>query len=261
MRIADFGHVSGPVLLFGSPASNLQALQALADLARDRPVICTGDVAAYCAEPAATVAMLRELGWPVVAGNCERQLAADADDCGCGFGAGSACDLLSRSWYEHARRSLSSGHRSWMADLPDLGVFVQDGRRYAVIHGGATNVSRFLWPSSPEVDFAQEIAAIEAAAGTVDGVIAGHCGIAFQRQIGRHRWINAGSLGLPPHDGRPETRHAVLREGDAVIERLAYDHIAARAAMEAAGLDQGYHLTLTTGIWPSEEILPAELRR
>ena len=71
----------------------------------------------------------------------------------------------------------------------------------------------FVWPSSPEAVFEREIAATEAILGPIDGLVAGHCGIAFQRMIGRHHWINPGALGLPPHDGRPETRYGVLDGG------------------------------------------------
>ena len=37
--------------------------------------------------------------------------------------------------------------------------------------------------------------------------------------------------------------------------------IAARRRMEEVGLVQGYHDTLSTGIWPSEDVLPDELKR
>ena len=215
----------------------------------------------YCAEPVETAALMRTLGLPGIAGNCERQLADEADDCGCGFADGSACDLLSRGWYSFLRAAVDRDTRAWADDLPDLGTFTQSGRRYGVIHGGVTSNARFLWPSSAEADFLEEIMALEAVTGPLDGIVAGHSGIAFHRRIERHHWINAGVIGLPPHDGRPETRYAVLSEGEVIFERLDYDHGAARRAMERAGLTQGYHETLSTGIWPSEDVLPRELRR
>lgn len=261
MRIADFGRLTGPVALFGGPYSNLQATEAFMRETRGLPAICTGDVVAYGADAAETVALVRQAGWPVVAGNCERQVARGAEDCGCGFEAGSACDLLSRSWYPVALASCDETDRAWMADLPDMGVFELDGCRYAVIHGGATDISRFIWPSSPEALFAEEIAAVEAVVGRVDGIVAGHCGIAFQRRVAGRHWINAGVIGLPPHDGRPETRYAILEGGAVVIRRLVYDHEGARVAMEAKRLTQGYDRTLTTGIWPSEDVLPTAMRR
>ena len=110
MRVRDLGEMEGEVLLFGGPYSNLHALQALQDRAGAQGLpperaICTGDVAAYCADPGPSVSLLRDWGAAVVAGNCERQIAAGAGDCGCGFEAGTACDLLSRGWYAHFFRS------------------------------------------------------------------------------------------------------------------------------------------------------------
>ena len=123
-------------------------------------VICTGDVVAYCADAAATVDAIRDFGCTVVAGNCERQLASGADDCGCGFEAGSACDRLSAEWFVHASAQMTKAHRDWMAELPDLVVLDHAGRRSAVIHGGVADVARFIWPSSDAEVFAEEVAAI-----------------------------------------------------------------------------------------------------
>ena len=261
MNVRDFGHFDAPLVLFGGACSNLEALTALAEVVGDRPAISTGDLVAYAARPAETVARFRALGWPTIAGNCEKRIAEGAEACGCGFEDGSTCDLLSKGWYPFALAAVGDEDRVWMSTLPDMATFVQGRRRYAVIHGGATDISRFLWPSSPSADFEAEIALIEDLAGPVDGVVAGHCGLAFHRMIGDHQWINAGAIGLPPHDGRPETRYAVLTDGDVVFHRLSYDYETERQAMTDAGLVQGYDQTLSTGIWPSEEVLPPELRR
>ncbi|MGX0976413.1 putative phosphodiesterase [Roseovarius sp. MBR-51] len=266
MRIAELGEMVGPVLVFGGPYSNLQAMQAI--LARagglgipPERMICTGDVVAYCAQPVETVALIRAAGCAVLAGNCERQLAENAMDCGCGFEAGTQCDLLSAGWYRHADRSVGTEPRGWMAGLPDLILFTHAGRRVAVIHGGLTEVSRFIWPVSDEAVFQEEIAAIREVTGPIDMVLAGHSGLMFQRAIGAVTWVNAGAIGMPPHDGRLETGFAVLEAAGVVFHRLAYDHGAAHAAMRAAGLVQGYDRALVSGYWPSEDVLPPVLRR
>lgn len=264
--VQDLGVLSGEVMVFGGPYSNLQATQALIAAAGARGIpaarcICTGDVVAYCADCAATLAAIRDFGCPVVAGNCEKQLAAGAADCGCGFGEGTECDVLSAGWYAYATACVGAADRVWMQGLPDIVTFHHDGRRVAVVHGAATDVARFLWPTSTEAEFRAEIAAVEAAAGMVDRVIAGHAGLAFARDIGAVQWINAGVIGMPPHDGRPETRYAVLSGEGVVFHRLGYDHDAAHAAMQRAGLTQGYDQALQSGFWPSEDILPRALRR
>ncbi|QHQ35199.1 metallophosphoesterase family protein [Algicella marina] len=266
MEVRDLGVLEGPVLLFGGPYSNLQALEALlAEAGRlgipPERCICTGDLVAYCADPVAVAEQVRDLELPVVQGNCEVQLAAGASDCGCGFGENSVCDLLSRGWYAAADAAVGPELRQWMGGLPGRLVFTHAGRRWAVIHGGASQISRFLWAVSDAVDLADELATLEAEIGAVDGVIAGHCGIGFVREIGRHIWVNAGVIGMPPHDGLCETEFAVLDDDGVHLQRLAYDHGAAAAAMREAGLVQGYERALESGWWPSEDVLPMALRR
>ena len=264
-HVKDLGDLVGDVLLFGGPYSNLQASEAMLAVAQALSVpagnrICTGDVVAYGANPVETLELWRD-HCVLVAGNCERQLGAGAEDCGCGFEAGSACDMLSRGWFRFASTALSADDRAYLAAAPDLVVFSHFGKRYAVIHGGLSDVARFLWPVSPETEFLHEVGLISADAGPVDCVIAGHSGLAFQTRVGGVEWVNAGVIGMPPNDGQPETRYVVLGEGGVRVERLAYDFDAARRAMEHAGLVQGYERALSNGYWPNEDIMPEVLRR
>jgi predicted phosphodiesterase len=266
MQVQDLGRLEDAVLLFGGPYSNLAATRAVLSVARTRGiatdrVICTGDVVAYCAEATECVAEVRRAGCAVVAGNCEKQLAAGEMDCGCGFEQGSACDLLSAGWYAHADAQVGAEDRAWMCGLPDVVVFEQAGKRVAAIHGGVTDVSRFIWPTSPEAAFAEEVEALRSVVGPVDMVVAGHCGLAFERHVAGVTWLNAGVVGMPPNDGAPQVRFAVLESGKAVVHDLNYNHEAAHAAMQAAGLRQGYDTALLSGYWPSEDVLPPELRR
>ncbi len=266
MKTRDLGQIDGPLLVFGGPYSNLQATQAFIQLAHERGIqpencICLGDIVAYCGNPAETLSAVQDFGCAVLAGNCEKQLGIDANDCGCGFEAGSTCNALSVAWFAHCSSEITQSARRWMAELPDILTFTRTGKRFVAIHGGVTDVSRFLWPSSSASDFQEELDALTKSIGTVDVVLAAHSGIAFIRNINGTLWINAGAIGMPPHDGRPETRFISIGDGAPMIERLAYDHATARQAMKTAGLTQGYDLALTTGIWPSEDILPPALRR
>lgn len=260
-RVADWGGIEGPAVLFGGPCSNLQATRALLDAAGDATLICTGDLAAYCGDPGATAAAVRASGARVIAGNMERSLAEGGADCGCGFDEGAACAVMADAWFAHADRGIDSEARAWMESLPDLAVFRHAGRRWAVIHGGGTAVNRFLWASTPEAELAAEWAAVEALTGPVEGVISGHSGIGWAREVAGRPWINAGAIGLPPNDGDPRVEYAVLEGGRARLRRLAYDHASAAAAMRGAGLTQGYERCLETGFWPSEDMLPPGLRR
>ncbi|WP_187430073.1 hypothetical protein ROLI_023580 [Roseobacter fucihabitans] len=261
----DLGIINGPLLLFGGPYSNLQALEAVLATARVRTIpehnmICTGDVVAYCAGALATADMLRASGAAVVAGNCEKQLGQGAQDCGCGFEEGSTCDLLSMGWYTFARSQLDDTTRKWMRECPDIISFHHQGARYAVIHGGVTEIARFIWPTDPEAVFMQEWQALESAIGPVDHVIAGHCGLAFVKDTSRGRWINPGVIGMPAHDGSMQTRYGILEQGAVQLHALEYDVEAAVREMRAAGLTQGYERALRSGYWPSEDVLPLALR-
>lgn len=253
--------LDGPMLVFGGPYSNLQATRAMLAEAAARAipperVLCTGDVVAYGADAAATCDLVMRSGMAVLAGNCEQRLAADAPDCGCGFAEGTACDLLARDWYAHARAQVTAGQRAWMAALPTrIEVMLPDGRRLAVLHGGARDVSRFLFASTADAVLAQEIADAGA-----NGVLAGHCGLPFLRRIGGRAWCNAGAIGMPANDGSPRGWFAVLtpRPDGVRVELLPllYDHHAAAAAMRAACLPEAYAAALETGLWPSLDVLP-----
>jgi hypothetical protein len=154
--------IDGPVMVFGGPYGNLEATQAdLGEAARlgippDR-VICTGDVVAYGADPAATVELVRGSLRHVVKGNCEQSIAADAADCGCGFPTGSVCERLSAAWFTHAARELGADARRWMADLPRRIDIEIGGYRFAVIHGGVDIINRFIFASTAPAIKREEI--------------------------------------------------------------------------------------------------------
>jgi hypothetical protein len=206
----DLGALDGPVLVFGGPYSNLEAAEAVRAEAQRLGVppartICTGDIVAYCADPGATVALIRDWGIPVVQGNVEEQLGAGAEDCACGFTPGSACETLAAQWYAHAEREVSADDRRWMAGLPRLVRFTLAGRRLAAIHGGVSRINRWLFASTPAADKLAEIALADA-----EGVLAGHCGLPFVDFLGGPLWCNAGTVGLPANDGTPRVWYAVL---------------------------------------------------
>ena len=113
----DLGVLQGDVLVFGGNYSNLQATLALRQQAGicgipPERVICTGDIVAYCAEPEETTQLIRDWGIPVVMGNCEESLGFDSDDCGCGFEEGTACSILSNSWFNFSRNKVSDASKS-----------------------------------------------------------------------------------------------------------------------------------------------------
>ena len=261
MSERDLGPLEGPVLVFGGPYSNLEAARAIRAEAERRGIpasrtICTGDTVAYCADPGATVALIRDWGIAVVQGNVEEQLGADAGDCACGFTPGSACETLAARWYAHAEREITQGDRRWMADLPRLIRFTLGGRRFAALHGGASRINRWVFASTPAAE-----KCAEASLAGAEGIVAGHCGLPFVDILGDRLWCNAGTAGLPANDGTPRVWYAILapeRAGAIRIELrpLAYDYTRAAQKMRNAGLPEGYAAALETGLWPPSDVLP-----
>ena len=52
----------------------------------------------------------------------------------------------------------------------------------------------------------------------------------------------------------------MIEDGAVSICELEYDVEGAVADMQQAGLIQGYDKSLVSGVWPSEDVLPQDLR-
>jgi len=85
--------------------------------------------------------------------------------------------------------------------------------------------------------------------------------MAYIRDFESIQWINAGAIGMPAHNGSQQTEYVIISDNGPEIHKLAYDHVAASERMQVQGLTAGYHLSLLTGWWPSEDILPKQLCR
>ncbi len=249
----------GPILIFGGPYSNLRATEAMRAEAERLAIpphrtICTGDVIAYAAEPEATVSSVRDWGCHVIAGNCEEQIGAGAEDCGCGFEAGTACDLMAKGWYPFANKRVSDASRAWMRALPTQATFALAGLQFTVLHGGRQQINRFIFGSETAA-IAEELASVSG-----DVVIAGHAGVPFIAKALAKTWFNAGVIGMPANDGTTDVWYGLITPTlDAVTlsyRRLSYDHMAAAASMRRWAHADGYAKTLVTGIWPSFDVLP-----
>ena len=255
---------NGPVLIFGGPYSNLAATEAMRAKAQSLNIpsertICTGDLVAYCAEPAETVDLIREWGIPVVMGNCEESLAFDASDCGCGFDEGSACSVLSVTWYRYATALINESQRRWMADLPREISFQFGGFDFKVIHAGAASINQFVFESDSGADKRAQIDRVKA-----DVIIGGHSGIPFGQNLGHQSWLNSGVIGMPANDGSSDVWYMLLEVTDsgftASWHRLVYDHELSQCSTEAAGMPE-YAKALGDGLWPSLDVLPEAERQ
>lgn len=248
-----------PLLVFGGPYSNLPATQALiaeAERLAIPPgrVICTGDIVAYCAEPEETARAIAEWGCHAIRGNCEQQLADEADDCACNFEAGSACDLLAKGWYPFANARVSRPLRAWMGALPRTLRFSFNGVGFLVVHGGVASVNRWVFESDTSG------LAEECAAAAADVVIAGHAGVPFVARSGGTVWFNPGVIGMPANDGTTDVWYGLVSASETGVtlttHRLRTDHTGAAAAIRRSGHANGYARTLVTGLWPSLDVFP-----
>lgn len=247
-------------LVFGGPYSNLQATQALYDLANglgiqsDR-VLCTGDVVAYCADPVATVDLIRQWGCHVVMGNCEESLAAGADDCGCGFDEGTACSLLSDQWYRFSLSRVTEAQRLWMGSLPRSLLISVGGVSCLAIHGSVSTINEFVFESSTDAFFIDQF---EQAKAPV--IIGGHSGLPFTKLVKGKCWFNAGVIGMPADDGQSSVWFGLITPTEQGLvfshHRLSYNYQGAAQRMAAVGLNNGYAGALLDGWWPSLDVLP-----
>ncbi len=257
----DLGTRSGRLLVFGGPYSNLQALEALKDIAEQLQIpagniICTGDIVGYCAQPEAAVEFVKDWGVHAIQGNVEQNIIRGEDDCGCNFEEGSRCDVFSRAWFPYAVRSLSAGSVAWLSTLPLQLSFQYAGKAVAVLHGAATGIADFVFASTP-----WPVKAVSFAATGAEVILSGHAGIPFADERAGHCWLNAGVVGMPANDGTPRVWYLLLDDTNGrfryTFHAFTYDNGKTHELMQANGLPDSYAHTLLTGIWDNCEILPA----
>lgn len=249
-----------PLLIFGGPYSNLEALKALKDITiskgiRKEQVICTGDIVGYCADPDECVQFIKDWGINVIAGNVELNLRDEADDCGCNFNEGSSCDLYSKMWYPYAKSNLSIDSLEYISTLPEHIRFTIGNYKGMVIHGSYENTSEFIFKSTPWERKKRQFELTQS-----DIIICGHSGIPFYQKNENLYWVNAGVIGMPANDGQTSTWYATLSLNEGVPEvqfhQLEYDFNKASEKMRSKPLPQTYADTLLSGIWDNCEILP-----
>ncbi|WP_435415426.1 metallophosphoesterase family protein [Polaribacter aestuariivivens] len=259
-EIKHLGKISGKTLIFGGVYSNLQALEALKQIAEKENIspencICTGDIVGYCAQPEETVQLLKLWGVHSIAGNVEIQLRENAADCGCDFREGSRCDGFSQLWYPYAQSKLSENSLEFLKTIPNHISFEYGNKRVVVVHGSYFNVSEFIFKST---DWAVKEPNFEATNANV--IIGGHCGLPFNHQEKDKLWLNAGVIGMPANDGNSTVWYAVLDDSDNSFnfthKTLEYNYKLTSKLMQNGLLPEEYSRTIVTGIWDNTEILP-----
>ena len=259
MNRMNLGELDGQILVFGGPYSNLAACKAMREQVETLAIpatrtICTGDLVAYCAEAVETIDFIRDWGIPVVMGNCEESLADESDDCGCGFDEGSACSVLSVTWYRHANALIRQDQRRWMAGLPREIDFEYSGLKIKVIHAGVNSNNQFVFASHSIDDKRRQIESTGA-----DVIIGGHSGIPFGQKVERYYWLNAGVIGMPANNGSSDVWYMLLEPTEqgfkASWHELGYDYRQSQDSTAKASMVE-YAQALGDGLWPSMDVLP-----
>jgi alkylhydroperoxidase/carboxymuconolactone decarboxylase family protein len=260
-KTTNIGRLKGRLLVFGGVYSNLHALQAMRVLAGqlaipEQNVICTGDIAGYCAFPDECFELIQDWGIHAITGNVEENIRDGLDDCGCGFGDDSRCDIFARMWYPYARDHTGAKARNYVAELPAKLTFAYAGKQGVVLHGSYEHTAEFIWQSTP---WSVKAASFSAAKASL--ILGGHCGIPFADEREGHTWLNAGVIGMPANDGTQSVWYLLMDDAGGELsyefKRLSYDFSSARAAMLDQPLPKSYALTLKNGLWDNTEIMPS----
>jgi predicted phosphodiesterase len=188
MRIAVISDIHG----------NCFALDvALADIRREAvdQIVCLGDAIQGGAQPAATVARLRELGCPIVMGNADAWLLTGEET----DAERPATERLIaiREW---SLAQLSDADRAFIAGFqPTITIGLGDGRELLCFHGSPHSFDDIILPDTPEEAVERFLGGFGAAA-----LAGGHTHLQQIRRLGDAVFFNPGSLGYAYRHQQPE---------------------------------------------------------
>ena len=211
------------VALLSDIHANVVALEAvLRDLPEVAAIWVMGDTVGYGPDPADTIALLRERGATLIAGNHDRAV-----------GTGEGLELfnpVARTAAERHRAWLRAADRDWLAALP---LTLEPAAGYSICHGSPRDP---LW----EYVFDVRTAGYAMTALAVARCCVGHTHVPATFRVGdRKLMINPGSVGQP-RDGDPRASYALLDVDGASVDfhRVAYDIPETQRRMRAVKLPE-----------------------
>jgi predicted phosphodiesterase len=206
MRIAIISDIHGNCLALDT---------VLGDLRRDAidQVVCLGDAIQGGAQPAETVARLRDLGCPVVMGNADAWLLTGEET---GAEAPASERLIAiREW---SLAQLSDADRTFIAGFqPTIEIALDAERSLLCFHGSPHSFDDVIFPETPEDEIQRLLGGFGSAVLT-----GGHTHLQQIRRLGDSFFFNPGSVGFAYDRRQPEERfhadpwaeYAVLSLGD-----------------------------------------------
>lgn len=179
--------------------ANLAALRTV--VARGRAESCAqwlflGDLVGYYYQPAACLALIRDIGTICIAGNHDRMLTANA---------GAMTKLTAKYGHGHATAlgELSQSDLQWLRDLPDQRELELDGRRVLMCHGTPWQADEYAYPDAPESVWTR-MAQTDAS----ELILFGHTHYPVLRSVQGTTLLNPGSVGQP-RNGQPGAHWAL----------------------------------------------------
>jgi diadenosine tetraphosphatase ApaH/serine/threonine PP2A family protein phosphatase len=261
--VPDVTRDSARLAFFGGIYSNSRALSGAVASARGwgaEALYALGDFGAFGPHPDRVFPILLDAGVQSIQGNYEESLSSGADECHCGY-TDPRDNHFAQISYDYTAARTSSEWKRWMGTLPKTRRLEAGGRRVLLVHGSPRRINEFLWESTSPVAFLEKLLADHDA----DVLVCTHTGLHWSRRLPSGRLVvNAGVLGRPANDGRPNvwyTRLTLGREVALEFVPVSYDDEAMAREMAQEGLPLEFIETIRTGWWTTcLEILPAKER-
>ena len=200
----------GRVLLLADIHGNSEALKAvLRDAAGSfGSILCLGDIVGYYPNASQVIDVLVAHQAAAVCGNHEEGIwNATAH-------ASSNPDYL----WEDTLLALDDRQKSWLASLPEVLQFQQNGHVVEALHSSPITKDAYIYPDSSILD--QQV--------FQDSKIylLGHTHIQMHRRVGSSILINPGSVGQP-RNGKPGADYALLDFNEMTVDfrHVDYDYL------------------------------------
>jgi predicted phosphodiesterase len=235
--------------IFGDIHANLEGFQGVLKHAEQQgctDYVCVGDIVGYGANPKECLAMVREMGCPVVKGNHDEEAVQETSLEG--------LNPLARQAMEWTRAQLDADERAYLKGLK----LVRQVRDFTIVHatldtpGSWTYVTnKFDAMASFSYQFTQlcfyghtHTPRIYVRGDTVEPLEE----MSVKLEMGRKYFINVGSAGQP-RDGDWRAAYATfdVESQEVVIHRLEYDVETAKEKILQAGLPEMLALRLSLG--------------
>lgn len=224
---------------------NLPALEAVLAAIATAQVDCLvigGDIVPG-PMPRETLDRLMALEWPAyfIRGNADRQVVDAFDG---NHLTGLPRDIQATTIW--TARQLDVVHRDFLAGQPaSVTLNIRSLGPVLFCHAAPGNDEVIITRVTPEERIRPWLEGVDQAM-----IVSGHTHMPFERQIGRQRWINAGSVGMPY--GEPGAYWALL--GPTVsLMRTAYDLQQAANLIQATAYPQAQDFTQNNVLHPPTE--------